>query len=293
MAHSLHAPLLWTGVDGFFVLSGYLISGILLRTRNDPRYFRNFYRRRFFRIFPPYYLFLVLVFLVFAKHSEKQSAPFFFFYLTNVNSAFHLTPYPGELSAMWSLAIEEQFYIVWPFLVYNLRESRLFSLCLAIFIVSPLFRIFITLHSTDHWPTYYLTPCRVDLLAAGTLLAIAERNLSTSHFLRASKHGVTLSLLSLLIFSLLSLADPTFRTGANSIIFNTFGYSLVLLMMMGFLAFLIPRQHGLLGRALSWKPFVYLGVISYGLYMYHEIVLQHVRNGINLSRIFLIVQGLL
>jgi peptidoglycan/LPS O-acetylase OafA/YrhL len=140
--------------------------------------------------------------------------------------------------------------------------------------VSPLFRLFITLNSHDHWPTYYLTPCRIDLLAAGTLLAIAERKLSLPQFLRASRYGLGLSLFSLLIFLVLSRVDPTFRTGANSILFNTAGYSLVLVMMMGFLAYLIPRGHGFLGRTLSWKPFVYLGVISYGLYMYHELVLE-------------------
>src|SRR5262249_22727268 len=127
----------WSGVDLFFVLSGFLITGILLDSKRSPAtYFRSFYARRFLRIFPPYYGFLLLVLLVMprtgwmsevARVAELRDVQIWFWlYLVNVATA--LTPLHVQVplvdSHFWSLSVEEQFYLVWPLLVLTLRRRQ-------------------------------------------------------------------------------------------------------------------------------------------------------------------------
>jgi peptidoglycan/LPS O-acetylase OafA/YrhL len=108
----------WIGVNLFFVLSGFLISGILLDSKDHPHYYRRFYMRRVLRILPAYYLLLVLLAVL------HQATPAFlglsFFYLANLTNFFGVAMDYGPL---WSLAVEEHFYIVWPAIVRRLRPG--------------------------------------------------------------------------------------------------------------------------------------------------------------------------
>ena len=166
------AGLGWCGVDVFFVLSGFLITGILLRSKGAPGYFRNFYARRALRIFPLYYLVLALLLWVLprppATPAEQVS---YLLYYQNLRLAFavdaHFDP-AREIT--WSLAIEEQFYLVWPAVVWLVSRRGLVRVCVAAIAGAIALRFWMT--GVPDVRTHVLTPCRVDTLAAGALLAV-------------------------------------------------------------------------------------------------------------------------
>src|SRR5690242_7378387 len=128
-------------VDSYFVLSGFLITGILLDSKGSEHYFRNFYARRALRIWPLYYLLLFLVFVVapLFLHSMRATAagvwPAFVFYVQNIALVYRDT-YPFALGATWSLAVEEQFYLTWPLLVFLLRRRALAIVSASLVVVS-------------------------------------------------------------------------------------------------------------------------------------------------------------
>ncbi|MES1261395.1 MAG: acyltransferase [Acidobacteriota bacterium] len=175
MAGFIPHPLLvilshgWMGVDLFFALSGFLITGILLKSKSSPGYFRNFYIRRIFRIFPLYFG-TILVFWLFYGHGAYFLLSLFF--LANMASFFHVGV-PHGPSLYWSLAVEEHFYLVWPLIVRFLSRTWLTVLCLAICVAEPAVRIMTNAAGLDY---YVLTWCRLDGLATGAVLAIWFRS---------------------------------------------------------------------------------------------------------------------
>lgn len=163
----------WTGVDLFFVLSGFLITGILLRTKERPRFFTNFYARRALRIVPLYYLVITLLLFVLPRGAATSAAEKVPYYLWVQNFAW---AWPGEANPdiartiTWSLAVEEQFYLVWPAVVWFLGRTALLRVCWAMIVIAIALR-FVLLGAGA--PTvYFLTPCRFDGLAAGACLAL-------------------------------------------------------------------------------------------------------------------------
>jgi peptidoglycan/LPS O-acetylase OafA/YrhL len=273
--HALGLPLLWVGVDLFFVLSGYLISGILIRTRTAPGYFRTFYARRALRIMPPYYAVLLFAF-GWLYQDQVRSAPWFIFYLSNVNAVWQLAPAPNQLNLMWSLAIEEQFYLLWPLVVAVVPVHRLAAVCGWLFLGASAVRAFCAFTSASHWPAYYLLPARMDLLTAGALVATLEHT-RRDWLIGHTRFAGWTALVSTAVFALLAASVPDFRTGSNSLLFNTLGYSLIALAIA---AGLVVVRHGSplgpIQRLLSWPPLRYLGVISYTSYLVHAIVLDRV-----------------
>jgi peptidoglycan/LPS O-acetylase OafA/YrhL len=138
----------WMGVDLFFVLSGFLITGILIRSLNGPRYFRNFYIRRALRIFPLFYgVLLLLVVLTPFLHLEWRLGHIsYLFYCQNIAMEFspdlRVLPPAIHLEHFWSLAVEEQYYMIWPMIVWLVRkESRIMKLCFAMIACGILLRI--------------------------------------------------------------------------------------------------------------------------------------------------------
>src|SRR5512137_2924489 len=171
----------WAGVDLFFVLSGFLITGILLDARGGPGYFRAFYARRVLRIFPLYYAYLAVLFLAVpallpALDVRRETQGWLWTYLGNVlfarEGGFQASPFTGHF---WSLAVEEQFYLFWPFLVWLLPRRWLAAACLGL--VAGAFALRFAIHRTTFNATaaYVLTPARMDALAMGALVAIAAR----------------------------------------------------------------------------------------------------------------------
>lgn len=272
--HAMGAPLLWFGVDLFFVISGFLITGILLRQRDKPHYFRVFYYRRALRIFPPYYLILALVFVFWQREAIADWA-WYVFYGSNYQMAFVERGSP-HLTAMWSLAVEEQFYLIWPLVVYWLSTRNLTRLCLALLVLAPIVRLVLS-HVTGRWEAAYTPlPCRVDLLAAGALLAVARRQ-APDRFTELAARGLLLSALSAVPFVALIALAPGFRTTANSMLFNTVGYTLIAGMMTGAVAWIVVLRQGMVFRLLCQRTVVYLGTISYMLYLAHQPILHELR----------------
>jgi peptidoglycan/LPS O-acetylase OafA/YrhL len=180
------ARLSWTGVDLFFVLSGFLITGILFDAKGKDHFFRNFYARRTVRIFPLYYASLVLFLLVWPFFPSAMSKGFgeittsriwYWLYLSNYSQA--IAEGAGRtvthiLHVSWSLSIEEQFYLCWPLVVFLFTRKTLLRICVGMFFGSMLLRAGLLEMGKVYWAMGF-TPCRVDGLAVGAAIALVAR----------------------------------------------------------------------------------------------------------------------
>ena len=174
----------WAGVDLFFVLSGFLITGILLDTRDSKRYFTTFYARRILRIFPLYYLVLFLAFFVLPKFPALHAVVAgpvdlppqrpYWFYVTNFSIAERGWVH-GWVDVTWSLAIEEHFYLAWPLVIWLCPPRLVALLCAVILVAEPIARIDARARAFPSLWIYVLTWYRLDGLALGALLALAQR----------------------------------------------------------------------------------------------------------------------
>ncbi|HLZ30753.1 MAG TPA: acyltransferase [Chloroflexota bacterium] len=259
----------WLGVDLFFVLSGFLISGLLLDARAKPGYFRNFYARRVLRIFPVYYLVLAFMFLVAPRlgnwvHTEGigGTAVWYVAYLANVHAALR-GPTFTALGPTWSLAVEEQFYLVWPLIVLLCNRRRLTLACIAIIVLAPLIRVGLLLGGMDLWGVYALTPARMDGFALGAglaLLARSERRLAS--YARLGRTAVLLGGTGLVA---LAVWQGSFRW--DTVGMETAGFSLGALAFGGLLWLAIAP-----GRVAGWLQVPVLR--SFGRYSYAIYLLQ-------------------
>ena len=170
----------WMGVDLFFVLSGFLITEGLLQTRDQPNYFRTFFIKRTLRIFPVYYFFLLAVALYFfifscpARLNELCSVqPVFWLYMQNWLEATGLQINYSFMGHFWSLAIEEQFYLLWPIIVLIVPPVHLSKVCIGIITTALMLRIaiFIGFDHPSHF-LYFSTVTRLDCLSFGALGAV-------------------------------------------------------------------------------------------------------------------------
>ncbi len=173
------------GVYLFFVLSGFLITRILLSEKNKPAYFRNFYARRTLRIFPLYYGVLALQFWVLLPifptphiladaHYQGWLWAYGYNILTAVKGHFVFSSDWMWLGHFWSLAVEEQFYVVWPFIVLALGRESLLKLCIGIVAMTPILRLaFYAAGANQYW-VWMFTICQMDSLALGAMLACLE-----------------------------------------------------------------------------------------------------------------------
>ncbi|CAG0980901.1 O-acetyltransferase OatA [Myxococcaceae bacterium] len=174
----------WTSVDLFFVLSGYLITGILLRARGGASYFSSFYARRALRIFPLYYAVLVFFFVIvprldalwdpsaFWVGGSEGETLWYWLYLENLRVAFTGSFNHHFLGIVWTLCIEEQFYLLWPVVVLLATRERLVRICLGLMVGAFVLRIVLVWLGAPSLTVLTLTPCRIDTLAAGALLAV-------------------------------------------------------------------------------------------------------------------------
>jgi peptidoglycan/LPS O-acetylase OafA/YrhL len=171
----------WIGVDLFFVLSGFLITGILYDAKGSDGYFRNFYARRTLRIMPLYFGFLLLIVVMNRMHSPAfpwvplDDLLWLVSYTYNVRAAF-TESWIGNFHHFWSLAIEEHFYLIWLLFVCIFSRRLLMKLCLAVAAASFLLRLIVVLSGARPLIGFFFTPCRLDGLLAGALVALAWRD---------------------------------------------------------------------------------------------------------------------
>ncbi len=260
----------WLGVDLFFVLSGFLITGILLNSKGSKQYFRNFYGRRVLRIFPLYYGYLILALLLFPLWLPPESGQalietqaWYWLYLSNVHVALEGWPNLGVAGHFWSLAIEEQFYLLWPLAVWALTRRQLLFLAAACFVGAIAFRIVMP-SSLD---IYVLLPTRMDALAAGAFLALVVRGengisvLGKWPMFLFSACSTILLAFYLEAGGWLSYTDPVVRV---------IGYTFIATAFASLIALLVAAEpRSWLCRIFSARSLVFLGKYSYGLYVLH------------------------
>ena len=254
-----YAPLGSIGVRLFFVLSGFLITRILLASRQTdiPSALQSFYTRRGLRIFPLFYLVLALAALI-NIGPVRSTIGWHLSYLTNIY-LFDRGSWHGSISHLWSLAVEEQFYLVWPLLVLWLPERRLPAAITAMVCLAPISRLLIG------GPMNSVLPLScVDALGTGALLALplTRRPMMSAGFLI----GVPLTIASLAFRYALPLAHRSLGEGGPFEVALDFGVSLAAAWIVGRAA---KGFGGGFGALLTARPVIYVGTISYGLYLYH------------------------
>ncbi|HZI12960.1 MAG TPA: acyltransferase [Myxococcus sp.] len=265
----------WAGVDLFFVLSGFLITGILWEAKGQPFFFRNFYMRRFLRIFPLYYLTLALCFLVLPALSGRvhlddrittDGAVWYLLYLSNFYQLWVDTTHP-VLGVVWSLAIEEQFYIVWPFLIAAVSYRGAIRLCLGTIALAILVRLGLTLSGASLESTYVTTFARVDALAMGGLLALALRHpegLGLAAF-RWMKWGFWAALPVVAVMVALPPGE------AYELVKRTVGYTAVAVLFAGFVYRAVEASPGqAVHRFFNSGLLRTYGKYSYAVYLIHS-----------------------
>jgi peptidoglycan/LPS O-acetylase OafA/YrhL len=265
----------WMGVDLFFVLSGFLITGILVETRTDPNYFRNFLGRRFLRIWPLYYLnLLVLLVLLPALMSsvpeqvqgmrDKQG----WFWLYAANWLFALEGGFGKTSGgyFWSLAVEEQFYLVWPVVVYALSDRALLRASLLLLGVSLLTRIVLSTLGTAAGTLYTMTFTHLDGLTIGSCLAICARSGALSDRIR--RLAPLAAVAALVGLAIVRVIDSNFFFWSKAM--AACGYTFVAILSGALLVRTMQAEpSSLLSRVFSSRPMAQCGKYSYALYLVH------------------------
>jgi peptidoglycan/LPS O-acetylase OafA/YrhL len=272
--------LTWTGVDLFFVLSGYLIGGILLDVRRSPNYFSTFYVRRALRILPAYYMLLALFVLgldlqdrggrsldwLFQERGNLLDYVFFFqnFWWVDHSQL-------NWMNSTWSLAIEEQFYLTVPALVRFTPRRVQVGILIGLVLLAPVLRTYLFLY-TEHGPeaAYALPWCRMDALALGVLIAFVRRDSRCWSCLMAHKvyvRGAFCALLAPMAF--LTLAAPD----GFHLLMATGGYSIVAIFYVCLLVFVLVDGSGPAALLMRSATLRNLGMISFGLYLIHIPVL--------------------
>src|SRR5205814_396785 len=242
-------------------------------------YFRRFYARRAQRILPPYFLVLVLVALFVRTGIDWHSIWWhFLIFGQNFSTAFQY--HTGVLNPYWSLAVEEQYYLVWPLLCYFLSRRQLTITCIALLVVAPILRAIATPHFASYLVTFTLTPFRMDQLAAGSLLAIAWLS-NRERVQRMLPWATVVAIVSTAVF--FGMAKfPWWRAKANSIAFNVFGYSISSILFTSIVMVALCSKNHLVLGVLTNKWLMRLGTVSYMAYLIHEPVLYftHPRFGL-------------
>jgi len=267
----------WIGVDMFFVLSGFLITGILYDSRNARGYFRSFYVRRALRIFPLYYfvLFVLFVSLSFLSTSLpenyamlRKEQVWFWVYLINWYFAFQ-GGFTLPAGHFWSLAVEEQFYLVWPFVVLWCRHQTLIVFCAILFCVSLVARISLLAIGIPPTAVYTITFTHMDGLVLGALLAVGLRSVSLEKFPFRLARTVSLISLGLLLTLFVWLGHFSF----NHPIVAAVGYSLLALLFGQLLLVSIFSSANSRTQKLLTHPILRsFGKYSYCIYLIHPLI---------------------
>jgi peptidoglycan/LPS O-acetylase OafA/YrhL len=266
---------LWMGVDLFFVLSGFLITGILADTLASEHYFLNFYMRRILRIFPLYYA-VILVFILCAPMLHivwgHQLLPL----LTYTNRIFIDPHHPGfnfyfggtnNLVNFWSLAVEEQFYFVWPLLIFLFkRPHTLIPIASLLALASIATRIYLVSRHTAPDVIYVSLACRADSLLVGAILALAVRHGYRSRIISAARPVALLGVATLLFLFFRFTGIEYF-----SPFMMRFGYTVNALFFASLVA-LTLNPSGLGARLFTASWLRFFGRYSYGLYIMHSVL---------------------
>lgn len=265
----------WSGVDLFFVLSGFLLGGILIDHRYAPNYFRTFYIRRFCRILPLYLVWLALYYSVQSflgyspfHHFSRWGYIFFLqnFYRTAINDFDALW-----MGHTWSLALEEQFYLLLPATLWFLIPRKPARVLVALILAVPLLRIFLFLFHPEFF-IRVLLPCRADSLLLGVLCAWIIRQKPARDWLANNVKAVHVLAL-FLSFGMIYLMSLGYKSEALHVIdsfeMTSYGFTLVALFYACLLLIATIDKTSLIARVLRTRILRHFGFISYGIYVIH------------------------
>jgi peptidoglycan/LPS O-acetylase OafA/YrhL len=269
----------WSGVDLFFVLSGFLIGGILIDFRGSSNYFKTFYLRRACRILPLYFALLGTygAFWHLANWHENQGLELlvnselpFSSFLVFVQNFFMVTRSnfgPTWLSVTWSLSIEEQFYLVLPLVVLATPPRFVPILSVVCIVLAPLFRSIFVFELPDYWAgTFVLLPARMDTLFWGVLGAWLVRQTKTRSYIEEHLYFIY-ALFVVLGFGVLFLTFS--NNGVISTVMCTWGYSLFGAFYLTTLLLCRFSKNKLVLALVTFRPLRGIGIISYFIYLFH------------------------
>jgi peptidoglycan/LPS O-acetylase OafA/YrhL len=261
----------WSGVDMFFVLSGFLITGILFDTLSDPGYYKKFYARRALRIFPVYYL-LALIFILLTPVLGVHWSPAHLFFLAYLGYPAALI-WPGlvqvshnvAITHLWSLSVEEQFYMIWPFLIAKLRNPKsILRACMFAGVLALLLRIGVyAAGSLSFSWAYTFLLCRMDTIAIGAAIAILMRGPAREKLQSLAPYiffGAAIGIVAICV------ARKTVDHSDTAI--GTIGFTLLAIMFGGLLVLVMNKGSWLAGL-FSLPVLRMFGKYSYGFYLFH------------------------
>jgi peptidoglycan/LPS O-acetylase OafA/YrhL len=274
------AKLGWSGVDLFFILSGFLIGGILVDARDSKNYYSTFYLRRVFRILPLYLLLIFLGYLLIevAGHDRNMvggipvhSAPWLY-YLTFTQNFFFAahTQMSWYLQVSWSLAVEEQFYLTLPLLVRQVSREKLLAVTVGMVMFCSLLRS--ALYWSGHlspMQSYILPFCRFDSLFIGVVCALLLRDPKWS--VRLKKHPQILLAATAFFGCFFFLMDH--NLWSRNLWLHTVGFTVIGLFYASTMLLVLIQPDFILARALTYRPLMQLGTVSYCVYLIHGLVL--------------------
>jgi peptidoglycan/LPS O-acetylase OafA/YrhL len=273
----------WSGVDLFLVLSGFLIGGKLLDSRHSPDYFKTFYAKRARRILPAYFVFLGVMACAYSflypSHRAALAWPLdhplpWYCYLTftaNLWMAFHNTYGAWGLAILWSLALEEQFYLIAPLVIRFVRPARLPHVFAAGIFSALLLRCLLQLaRGHARLALYVLLPCRIDALLWGMLAAYLLRKPEVWNFL--ALHRRRLWQVCIFLGAGIGAASFVPAMSIHSVATTTIGYDWLDLFYATTLVLVLIDGDASLAKTMRQSWLVRLGTISYGLYLIHYMV---------------------
>jgi peptidoglycan/LPS O-acetylase OafA/YrhL len=277
-------PIGELGVTMFFVLSGFLITRILMQSRDKlkdqpggfKKYIRKFLIRRTIRIFPVYYLCIFILYII-GDPSVRQHLGWLVLYATNIYMAVN-EAWMGSVDHLWSLAVEEQVYLIFPFLIFFVPRKNL----LTVFGVMGVFAVLLRLYfymSGKSWIVSYVTmPACLDSFALGGLMAWLQLNRKETFSYIFNKKWLVLASMIVWIlvyywsYELGLKSDPVNKYNFVKILFDRLSASVFSFFLIGSAA---VGYTGLMAAFLENQLSVYLGKISYGIYLYHNFVFNH------------------
>lgn len=280
MAFRKYALFGLTGVSLFFVLSGFLITRILLNTKKSNSYFKTFYFRRLLRIFPLYYLFLIIYYFLLPLLQNIPVQTFnhqiwYWVYLQNIPMTFGINNSGPE--HFWSLAVEEHFYFFWPLAIYYMNNKQIKNFIYLIIFLAFLTRAFMV---SNGYEIYYFTLSRMDELVIGAFLAILEREGKLNSYFLKKLAKFFFAGLVLVIIIVVCLGGKDWASFQSLKFFFISGFY-----FFSIGTIIILQENRGLKKFLKRKEAAFTGKISYGLYVYHPLCIYLVNTYFNYSSV--------